>query len=241
MRAFCIYLITNLVNGKNYVGQTVQQINRRFSAHKRSAFKYESFLPLHRAMRKYGIDNFECKIIEICNSIEELNESETKWILKLGTFGKRGYNCTTGGEGFTVSDDTKKKISKSRIGMKLSESHCVAISKRMMGENNPFYGKSHSKETIEKIKETLQGQMDGENNPFYGKTHTEETKKLLSENHKGKHAGEKHPGVKLTEKDVLEIRNDILNGINRNYLAVKFNVSKGTINKIATRENWSHI
>jgi len=46
-----IYLITNIVNDKKYIGQTVQNGRRRFLAHKRAAFKYQSPLPIHRAVR----------------------------------------------------------------------------------------------------------------------------------------------------------------------------------------------
>lgn len=52
--------------------------------------------------------------------------------------------------------------------------------KNMMGENNPFYGKTHTKETREYISKFNTGNNLKEKNPFYGKNHTEETKELLS-------------------------------------------------------------
>jgi group I intron endonuclease len=236
-----IYLITNTSNGKKYVGQTVQSGRRRFLSHKRSAFKYQSSLPIHRAIRKYGIDNFRYEVLEECNSMDDLNSAESRWILELDTFGPNGYNCTTGGEGFIVSDETRQKISLARAGIKLSEDHCKAMSVAMTGESNPFYGKTHSEETIAQIKETLKGQMDGENNPFYGKRHSEESLKKMSESHIGKQVGEKHPRSKLTEKDVLEIRAAAQNGIGRRVLAEKYGVGKTAIDKIVKRDTWKHI
>ena len=52
-----IYLITNIVNDKKYVGQTVQNGKRRFNTHKRDALKHQSPLPLHRAIlaKQYGV------------------------------------------------------------------------------------------------------------------------------------------------------------------------------------------
>lgn len=236
-----IYLIMNIINDKKYVGQTIQNGKRRFHAHKRVALKEKSQLPLHRAIRKYGIENFRYEILEECDSIGALNAAESKWILELRTYGSHGYNCTTGGEGFIVSDETKQKMSQSRIGMKLSDEHRKAISEGIIGENNPFYGKTHSEETIEKIKKTLKGQMDGENNPFYGKHHSEESKNKMSVSHIGKQVGEKHPRSKLTEKDVLEIRVAVEGGTSRLELACKYGVGKTAIDKIVTRKTWSHI
>lgn len=240
-----IYLITNTINGKKYVGQTVQNGKRRFLAHKRAAFKYHSPLPIHRSIRKYGIENFQYEIIEECDSIDSLNIAESKWIIELKTFGLKGYNCTTGGEGFIISEETKRKISQAHLGIKLSKKHCKAISDGIKGENNPFYGKTHSEETIEKIKETLKGQMDGENNPFYGKQHSEESKRKISENNKGKNigvkAGRKHHNAKLTEDNVLEIRQLEQEGITRLVLAKKFNVGRTQIDRIINRQRWGHI
>lgn len=53
-------------------------------------------------------------------------------------------------------------------------------SKRMMGKNNPFYGKHHTEETIKSLRLSLSKRWYGEDNPFYGKNHKEETKSLLS-------------------------------------------------------------
>ena len=51
----------------------------------------------------------------------------------------------------------------------------------IVGEKNPFYGKTHSDETKEKLRSAMKGRYDGENNPNYGRKHSDETKKLLSE------------------------------------------------------------
>lgn len=228
-----------------YVGQTVQKFKKRIAGHKRQAFKSKSQLPLHRAMRKYGIDNFIFEIIEECDSIESLNAAEAMWILKLDTFGDSGYNCTTGGEGFIVSEETKKKISISKTGSKLSEEHCRAISAATAGEHNPFYGKTHSVDTIDKIKETLKGQMDGEKNPFFGKHHSDDSIKKISEKNKinqtGRKAGTKHHNVKLNEDNVLEIRRLASEGKSHLELSMIFKVERGTITKIINRQRWKHI
>ena len=120
-----IYKITNLVNGKMYIGQSVD-IYRRWNDHKYSAFKkYNNVIYnviLYRAIRKYGLENFEFEIIEEC-SVDELNEKEIYYINKYNTFvhnkNSCGYNMTLGGEGVKgskLSEETKNKVSKSRKG-----------------------------------------------------------------------------------------------------------------------------
>ena len=93
-----IYKITNIINGKSYIGQSTN-IHRRWQAEIADSSNINSHsynYPLMRAFRKYGIDNFRFEIIEECQS-EELNPKETYWIDHFDTF-FRGYNQTLGGD-----------------------------------------------------------------------------------------------------------------------------------------------
>lgn len=89
-----IYKIVNKVNGKMYIGQSVN-IAERWKNHKIDA-KSKDF-PLYRAIRKYGLDNFLFEVIEQCR-IEELDDKEIYWIKFYNTY-DNGYNCTIGGQG----------------------------------------------------------------------------------------------------------------------------------------------
>ena len=92
-----IYKIENDINHKLYIGQSVD-IERRWSNHR--AHIYDSRndnLPLYRAIRKYGIENFSFSIIELCKK-EELNEKEKYYIKKYNTLAPDGYNATLGGQ-----------------------------------------------------------------------------------------------------------------------------------------------
>lgn len=94
-----IYLITNIVNGKVYVGQTTKTIGERFSEHKSEA-RRGSELPFHRAVRKYKPDAFTATELEKCSDRDSLNQAETRWIRTLhAATSESGYNCTSGGEG----------------------------------------------------------------------------------------------------------------------------------------------
>lgn len=98
----CIYKITNKVNNKIYIGQTKYTSEWRWKTHLRDAFDEKGHnynVILHRAIRKYGIENFIVEDIEKC-SINQLSEREMYWIKYYDSFNKeKGYNMTLGGEG----------------------------------------------------------------------------------------------------------------------------------------------
>lgn len=93
-----IYKITNLVNGKSYIGQSTN-IEKRFIGHKSVAFNPNDKnynYPLYRAIRKYGLENFSFEVLEECD-VSELNNKEIYYISKYHTHGKFGYNQDDGG------------------------------------------------------------------------------------------------------------------------------------------------
>jgi len=173
-----IYKTTNKINGKIYIGQTVQFLDLRISAHMSEALFKKDNMYFHKAIRKYGKENFEWKIIAECSSLEELNKTEIEMIKKYNTF-ENGYNLTMGGEG--------------SIGFKPSKEARRKRSEAMKGEKNHMYGKHRTEETKKKIRKTfeLNKTVVGKNNPWYGKHHSEETKKKQSEARMGTHPSEK--------------------------------------------------
>ena len=102
-----IYKVTNKVNGKSYIGQTIREPKIRWQEHQKRDINKDTYF--HRALKKYGIDNFTWEIIEECNN-SVLNEREIYWIKKFDTFYKneKGYNMTIGGS--QVSDKRKAII-----------------------------------------------------------------------------------------------------------------------------------
>ena len=91
-----IYVITNDVNGKQYVGKTELTIQERFKIHQKDCYKRQcENRPLYYAMRKYGMEHFH---IEELERTDNTCEREIYWIAKLNTF-HNGYNATRGGDG----------------------------------------------------------------------------------------------------------------------------------------------
>jgi hypothetical protein len=204
---YIIYSITNILNGKIYVG---------FHATNDPDDNYMgSGIAINEAYKKYGRDNFKKDILEYCNR-DNWAEREKYWIGKLNTYGK-GYNLTLGGEGtlgFNLTEEMKKKISISKIGSNLSEGTRKKISKSLEGNipwNNskilPEYiktkisisntGKKKTErekseisrrmklnnpgkriEVREKVSKSIKGKFQKENNPMYGKSRS---KKILED------------------------------------------------------------
>jgi group I intron endonuclease len=154
-----IYLVTNMVNGKRYVGKTKTSLRQRWSNHCNAARTGSKQL-LQKAIRKYGEERFLVVEIDSHENESELYELEKKWIAALGTRPPNGYNATDGGIGFlggkhsektlTVmrkrvnSIETREKISLANTGRRFS----AEVRARM---SQSAKGKKLSEETRRKI------------------------------------------------------------------------------------------
>ena len=78
-----IYRATNKINGKIYIGQTTKPLNIRMHSHINNALNNKNDCYFHRAIKKYGQENFIWEIIAKCNSLEELNRTEIEMIKKI--------------------------------------------------------------------------------------------------------------------------------------------------------------
>lgn len=94
-----IYVITNTVNGKQYVGKTVEGLIRRWARHISYAIHGHTNMLIHRAIRKYGKESFIIEAIATANSHLELVALEKTLINRYKTLVPAGYNLTAGGEG----------------------------------------------------------------------------------------------------------------------------------------------
>jgi len=175
-----IYKWTNKINGKIYVGQSIN-LYRRFEFYRHGYNKQntnESKRPITAAMRKYGFDQFEFEILELVGPCQ-LDTREEYWFGVLCPFGERGYNVAI--------------IAGSCRGIKLSRERKKQMSLIEQGEKNHFYGKTHSLDSRIKMSKSLTGRKMpphvaeitrrrmNENNHMLGKTHdTEQSKKMWS-------------------------------------------------------------
>lgn len=108
-----IYKITNKLNGKSYIGQTVQKPILRWRAH----CSRNTDSAIHLAINKYGKENFTFDVICSANSIEDLNALEIDFIRNLNTFAPNGYNLDEGGRNCLKSKESIEKGAIKKRGM----------------------------------------------------------------------------------------------------------------------------
>ena len=114
-----IYKFENKINGKVYIGQTVQKLSKRISSHKYPGGNKN--LPIDAAIKKYGIENFSITTIDHANSVDELNEKEKFWIKHYDCISPKGYNLEEGGRNSRKPKSQKIKVAIANKGRFLGE------------------------------------------------------------------------------------------------------------------------
>lgn len=224
-----VYKTTNLVNGKFYIGQDSKNDSRYLG----------SGSLLKKAIKKYGRKNFIKEVIEVCSSLDQLNEREIYWIKELKAQ-EIGYNISDGGfrDSFVWSDEQRKihsEFMKTQFDS-YSDEWLYYQNRDRSGENSPNYKKTISEETRQKMSESHK------KNPvryWLGKTQSEESNKKRrekslmfrhSEHHKQKITGEGNPfyGCSHSEKTKQKIRDSKKNRTPEQKLEsyIKFYISR---------------
>jgi group I intron endonuclease len=198
-KIYSLYRITNLINNKNYIGQTVAP-KQRWYDHKKVAKNNPNQI-VHHAMIKHGINNFEFVIIASCKSLEDANQLETSLVSQYESHVStgKGYNMTLGGMNAPKTEEWKQKVSQTLMGHEVSKESRDKISKGNTGKIRSDDFKKNvgdfwrGKERTEEHKENLSKSLTG--NKL-----SEETKEKLSKIRKG---------TKLSEETKEKIRNAI--------------------------------
>lgn len=181
-----VYLVSNKLNGKQYVGQTINpHLPIGHGRIMKSAYK------LH------GKDNFDYE--PLCTSIENratLNAIERFWIAVLDTVVPNGYNIELGGsEGSTWTEERRRKHSLALTGR---------IHRRPLGSKSGMKGKAYPEEGKRKLSEALKGRIS----PNWGRTASEETKAKMTASQKAYWAKVESPnkGRKHSEETKAKMR-----------------------------------
>ena len=174
---YYIYMHTS-PSGKKYIGQTCQRLNRRW----RNGAGYKRNTYFWRAIQKYGWDAFKHEIIFECETLEETNRIE-EWLISVHRSNdpKYGYNISAGADGHGIMAESTKQL--------LRESH----KGRFCGENNPNYGRQHTKEEREKISIANKKYFEAHGHgPGYGLKRSAESLARISEVRKNSVAVQRH-------------------------------------------------
>jgi len=143
-----VYLITNNVNGKRYVGSTKFPIEERWAGHCYDAQRQGSTMQLHCAIRKHGIEQFKIELLEECETREIAYDRETVLIGELGTHVSLGvgynvlrngrFGATRGMTGKKHTDETRRRMSEVALGRHHTLEACNKMSKTRIGQRCPW-------------------------------------------------------------------------------------------------------
>lgn len=215
-----IYLVTNTVNGKKYVGQTSQKVSKRWTNHCSVANKRASSY-FSNAIRKNGRNNFTVETVAEIETREWSDYLESMWILCLGTFDpKVGYNLTTGGNRHKhIAPSAVAKVRQKRVGFR------------------------HSEESKQQLSETLKlAYAEGRFKGNKGTKASEATKAKLSVLHTGEKHWNYQDGVSTDE--IVRLR---LSGMSMQDVAKHLGISISLVEgrsaksgvKFPRRNNWT--
>lgn len=215
----CIYKI-NFPNGKCYIGQTCD-IRRRMYEHNNTKTLRQ---PCDYAILKYGKVE-EIEILEELENSDDLNEREIYWINYYSSNKReKGYNITSGGKSLIGDKSPRAKFSKEDIYNIRLRKYNGEFSKDVYKDYS-----NYSKATFEKV--------------WQYKTYPNIAKELYIEYNQNIYSGENTSTYKLTNEDVIRIRNRYENGetIKNIHDSYKNIVARSTISNICNRVTWKHL
>lgn len=163
-----VYKVTNSINNKVYIGQTIRNFNRRKTEHMNQAKnKHRSCAYFHSALLKYGFEAFTWEVIFESECQIELDSKEKEFIKEYNSYGAGGYNVCVGGSNNSGYKHSEKTLEKRRK-FKHTEKTKEEARQRMLGTKL-------LDETKEKIRQAN-----------LGKKASKSTKEKMSKNGKGK-------------------------------------------------------
>lgn len=202
-----VYKFICVVNNKIYIGESLE-MGYRFAQHK----SVQTDTYFHRAIKKYGWENFEVEILqeyEIPTNSLAKEEMDLR-LLALETAFIDFFDATNPNVGYNVL-----KFGFNRTGVPCSEETKIKHSEAIRGEKNVFFGKHHTEETKRKISEARKGKYCGQKNPNFGKIPSEETRKKISLANTGKKRWFKgKPRSEETKRKISESRKGKYTGVN---------------------------
>jgi group I intron endonuclease len=228
-RLHYIYKITNTINNKTYIGQTVS-VKSRWQDHKRGMEKPTQII--HHAFIKHGFDNFIFDIVAVCFDQDAANNAETTIVLQENSLAPNGYNVTNGGYNSPKTDEWKAKVS---------------------GKNSYLYGKKILPQTFTALQAGKKNKLIelGKTSFSQGYHHTEITKNIIKEKRakqdmswrKGQSFSEetkKLMSIKKMKLTFQEIEAIIQDCRSHKKIALQYSISSASVSRIKNGKQYKH-
>ncbi|MCM3671053.1 GIY-YIG nuclease family protein [Mesobacillus maritimus] len=213
-----IYLATNKINGKKYVGQTLKgRLERRIEEHLKDSLNPKTVFQY--AIKKHGIDNFHFEVIDQAFTSVELNQKEHENIVKYNTYYRngKGYNMTLGKEGLRGIDNGISKLTENDV-VKIREMIINRVSQRKIAKE--FGVTKNVIALISQGKIWVHVESDFTPPAKMDKFDANRT---------------------TTDEQIISIKKMIVAGCSYKEIMKKNNVTKNIVNSIKSGESWAHI
>lgn len=259
---FCVYLLTNTVNGKRYVGISSDGAEARWRQHNYDA-KNRPVTALHHAIRKYAPESFTVEVLERCLNFDMLKIREIHWIARLKTKAPRGYNLTDGGDGvfgYKPTPETIRRISLAHLGKKKSPEMRAKMREIALNRSPEHLakiaaavtGKRHTPEAIEKVRQARARQVfspesiEKRTQKLRGRRHTDQARANMAAAQRGKSKPQsQRDNIRdslriLTVQQAAIIRFNAF-GLRQKDYAILFGVSPQLVNGIVKGRDYTEV
>ena len=207
-KVLSLYMITNLINNKSYIGITSQKPIRRWYCH--CSEKSSSITVIKSAILKYGKENFTFSVLATFETKEELKAAEQEYIIKYDTLSPNAFNFKTGGDFPIMTGEAKMRMSEARIKY-FDKVGRLTDSYEYVRKRNEDYRRKNGVQTRKdswKSKQRIQKAKDR----MVGFTHTVEAKQKIS-------ASKKKPVIR-SDGEVFDSIESAAISVNRNKVSL---------------------
>lgn len=238
--SYIVYKITNVANGKIYIGITNKSLQERWRAHCRSALSRRDSVVFHKAILKYGKESFKQEILENNLTESEAQEKEIFYIKHFNSYylNGLGYNMTYGGE---INSHLKGE---NAYGSRLSNLEALKIIELLKDETLTYsqiliqIGKTPDTTLLRIVSSINKGKHYNFPDIQYPIRKDSRKMKYYSESRQG----DGNPACKLSKEKVLEIIHDLqVSKDSQIKIALRYNVSVNTINLINRCKIWTNL
>lgn len=216
-----IYKVTNLINNKIYIGQTIQTLSKRKRTHINDSLN--PTCPFHHAIKKYGKENFKWEIIDKAFSFNELNEKEIFWIDFYDCYAnpKKGYNALKGGSSLPNSKGEEN-------GRCVITEELAKQIKQDINDGKTVYMIAKERKIKNTIVENIKHEKSWSNLKPLINNEMHEKNKWLKQ--------------RIINADIVSIlKTEFNKGMTNKQIAKKYKISFSSVNNILNERRWSEV